>query len=280
MHLHEGQKHPYLSMKDRRMITQRIKKSNPKSLGFRPKRRALKFLIRLLLVLILLPLATVAKSEDAYTVDEIFQNFRKAYKKSRNFSAKFEETILQANTKRVNQGRLYFSKPNLLRKEYVSQKNPDEVLQLILLDGEYSWSYTPIVNQVNKMKWSKSDRKELLPGIGASLEDVQKNYNMKLVRDDAAKKKGIYQIELTHKPDKLSKPVNDTPPPRETLAIWIKTDEWLPVQFGYKFEDDAGNRESYITSLTNIKRNQDLDSTLFKFTVPEGVEIVDLTPDE
>ena len=50
--------------------------------------------------------------------------------------------------------------------------------------------------------------------------------------------------------------------------------------FGYKSEDDAGNRESYITSLTNIKRNQALDSTLFNFTVPKGVEIVDLTPDE
>ena len=237
------------------------------------KRLSLKFLLLLLL-------ATVVKSEDAYTVDEIFQNFKKAYEKSRNFSAKFEETILQADTKRVNQGRLYFSKPNLLRKEYVSQKDSNQVLQLILLDGEYSWSYTPIVNQVNKMKWSKLNRKELLPGIGASLEDVQKNYNMKLVRDDVAKKKGIYQIELIAKSHMLSKPVNDTPPPRETLAIWIRTDEWLPVQFGYKSEDDAGNRESYITSLTNIKRNQALDSTLFNFTVPKGVEIVDLTPDE
>lgn len=243
------------------------------------KRLCLKFSILPLLAAILLLLAPGAQSEDTYTVDEIFDNFKKAYKKSRNFSAKFEETILQADTKRVNQGRLYFSKPNLLRKEYVSQKDPNQVLQLILLDGEYSWSYTPVVNQVNKMKSSKSNRQELLPGIGASLEDVQKNYNMTLIKDEVAKKKGIYQIELTAKPHMLAKPVDGTPPPRETLAIWIKTDEWLPVQFGYKSEDDAGNRESYITSLTNIKRNQDLDSTLFNFTVPEGVEIIDLTPE-
>ena len=243
------------------------------------KRLCVKSSILPLLAIVLLLLVTVAKSEDTYTVGEIFDNFKKAYEKSQNFSAKFEETILQAGTKRVNQGRLYFSKPNLLRKEYVNQKDPNQVLQLVLIDGEYSWSYTPVVNQVNKMKWSKANRKELLPGIGASLEDVQKNYNMKLVTDAVAKKKGIYQIELTPKPHMLSKPVDGTSPPRETLAIWIKTDEWLPVQFGYKSEDDAGNRESYITSLTNIKRNQDLDSTLFNFTVPEGVEIVDLTPE-
>jgi outer membrane lipoprotein-sorting protein len=216
----------------------------------------------------------------AYTVDEIFQNFKKAYEKSQNFSATFEETTFRSGTKSVAKGRVIFGKPNRLRKEYIGRKDPNYIVQLIVLDGEYSWSYTPMLNQVNKMKWSHSSRQELLPGIGASLEDVQKNYNMKLIPDEAANKKGIYQIELTPKPHMLPKPVDGTLPPREILSIWVKTDQWLPVQFGYKSESDSGNDMSVIVSMSAIRRDQELDAAVFKFVIPEGTEVIDLSPDE
>ena len=122
-----------------------------------------------------------ANNAHSQTVDEIFQNFKTAYEKSNNFSANFEETTLFANKKSVARGRFIFGKPNLLRKEYVDKKDAAKVVQLTVLDGEYGWTYTPILNQVNKMKWNNPERRELLPGIGASLEDVQKNYNMALI---------------------------------------------------------------------------------------------------
>lgn len=205
------------------------------------------------------------------SVDEIFQNFKTAYEKSENFSANFEETTLFADKKSVARGRFIFEKPNLLRKEYVGRKDASKVVQLTVLDGEYGWTYTPILNQVNKMKWNTPERRELLPGIGASLEDVQKNYDMALIPDEFANPKGIYQIQLTPKTHIVSTSA------KETLEIWVKTGEWLPVQFGYKTEFEDGTRQSVIVALSQIERDKKLAPGLFKFVVPKDAEVINLS---
>lgn len=232
-------------------------------------------------------------SGHAQSVDEIFQNFKAAYGKSENFSANFEETTLFADKKSVARGRFIFEKPNLLRKEYVDRKDASKVVQLTVLDGEYGWTYTPILNQVNKMKWNNPERRGLLPGIGASLEDVKKNYDMALIPDEFANPKGVYQIQLTPKPhmvrttakEKRIPPIEGRLPPahmvrttpKETLEIWVKTGEWLPVQFGYKIEFEDGTRQSVIVALSQIERDKKLAPDLFKFVVPKGAEIIDLS---
>ena len=205
------------------------------------------------------------------TVDEIFQNFKTAYEKSNNFSANFEETTLFANKKSVARGRFIFGKPNLLRKEYVDRNDAAKVVQLTVLDGEYGWTYTPILNQVNKMKLNNPARRELWPGIGASLGDVQKNYDMALIPDEFANPKGVHQIELTPKIHMIRTNA------KETLQIWVKTGEWLPVQFGYKTEFEDGTRQSVIVTLTQIERDKELAPDLFKFVVPKDAEVIDLS---
>ena len=223
-----------------------------------------------LLAVIILSIFSVSHAYPQ-TVDEIFHNFKTAYEKSENFSANFEETTLFANKKSDARGRFIFRKPNLLRKEYVDRKDASKVVQLTVLDGEYGWTYTPILNQVNKMKWNNSERRELLPGIGASLEDVQKNYNMALIPDEFANPKGVHQIELQPKPHMVSTNA------KETLQIWVKSGEWLPVQFGYRTEFEDGTRQSVIVTLTQIERDRELAPDLFKFVVPEDAEVIDLS---
>ena len=208
-------------------------------------------------------------------VDEIFQNFKKAYEKSDNFSANFEETTLFSDRKSVARGRFIFRKPNLLRKEYVDQKDASKIVQVTVLDGTYAWTYTPILNQVNRMKWNNPERRELLPGIGASLEDVEKNYDMVLVPDEFANPKGIHQIALSPKEDPKNPLIR--PNVKEKLLIWVKTGEWLPVQFGYESELEDGTRQSVIVTLTEIQRDKKLAPDLFKFVVPEDAEVIDLS---
>ena len=225
-------------------------------------------------------LSTTVESSYAYSVDEVFDNFRKAYNASRNFSAEFEETIFRDGVKSSSKGELTFSKPNLLRKRTVGQKDPTQLVQLIVLDGAYSWAYTPMLNQVNKMKLNNPEHEPLLPGIDASLQDVQKNYDMRLIVDEVANSKGVYQIELTPKPHILSKPVDDGPQSRETLQIWIQAKDWLPIQFGYKLRSDTESDVSGIISLTNIERDRKLDDGFFKFDIPNGAEVIDISPEE
>ena len=232
------------------------------------------------IVLSLLLLSTNVRLGYTYTVNEVFENFRKAYNESRNFSAEFEETIFRDGGKSSSRGKLTFSKPNLLRKKTVGQKDPTQLVQLIVLDGTYSWAYTPMLNQVNKMKLSNPDHEPLLPGIDASLQDVQKNYDMRLIADEVANQQGVYQIELTPKPHLLSKPVDGGHATRETLEMWIQAKDWLPIQFGYKLLSDADSDVSGIISLTNIKRDQKLEAGFFSFDIPVGAEVIDISPEE
>ena len=216
----------------------------------------------------------------AYTVDDIFHKFKAAFDTSKNFSADFEETTLQDGNKSIAGGKLAFSKPNLLRKEYLSREDASQTVQLIILDGDYSWSYTPMLNQVNKMRWNNSNRNELLPGIGASLEDVQENYDMRLVPDPIANKKGVYQIELTPKPHLLSQSADETRQTREILEVWVQSSDWLPVQFGYRSESEDGSTLSVTVSLTRIRRDEEIAADAFRFVIPDDVEVIDLSSDE
>ena len=231
---------------------------------------------RLYFLYILTSLLTITVTNgSAETIEKVFQNFKAAYEKSKNFSADFEETTLQAGNKSIARGRLMFSKPNLLRKEYVSHKNPAQLAQLIVLDGEYSWSYTPLLSQVNKMKWGRSNRKELWPGLGTSLDEAAEKFDMQLVPDEVANPKGIYRIKLTPKPQMV--PAPKTGAPREIIEIWVKSDTWLPVQFGYQSGSDEEGNISVIDAFANIQRDIKMEADLFKFVIPDGAEVIDLS---
>ena len=212
----------------------------------------------------------------AYTAEEVFDQFKLAYEKSVNFAADFEETTIRNTNKGIARGRISFSKPNLLRQEYVSQEDPDNIVQLIILDGKFSWSYTPFLNQVNRMKIEDPKQKELIPGIGISLEGTEQNYQINLVLDEAAQKKDIYQLELKPKPHLIAKN-DDGSSVSEVLEIWISAKDWLPVQFGYRSSNQQGDKMSVIVALKNIRRNKSMPAKAFRFEMPENVELVDLT---
>ena len=210
-------------------------------------------------------------------VDEIFQNFKQAYDKSDNFSANFEETTLFANQttlfadrKSVARGRIVFRKPNLLRREYVGRKDAAKVIQITVFDGKYGWTYTPMLNQVNKMKLD-NPKGQLFPGIGASLEDFELLYDMVLVPDEFANPKGIHNIELTPKKDFAN------PKVKEKFQIWVKSDGWLPVQVGHDIEFEDGSRQSAIVKFSEIKRDKELAPDVFEFVVPKDAEVINLS---
>ena len=222
-----------------------------------------------LLVVSLLSFVFVS-SAHPQNVDEIFQNFKQAYDKSDNFSANFEETTLFANQKSVARGRIVFRKPNLLRREYVGRKDASKVIQITVFDGKYGWTYTPTLNQVNKMKLD-NPKGQLFPGIGASLDDFELMYDMVLVPDEFANPKGIHNIEFTPKKDFAN------PDVKEKFQIWVKSDGWLPVQVGHEIELEDGSRQSAIVKFSEIKRDKALASDLFKFVVPKDAEVINLS---
>ncbi len=217
--------------------------------------------IFLLLTLILLDSAL------AIDVNEIAKNFRKKYESVKNFSANFEQTTIVANTKRVARGKLSFQKPNLLRQEYSDPANPENITQLIVADGKIIWSYTPLINQITKQELMQDeDRMELLPGFGRSLENVDKNYSLSLMADELAEKNGIHVVELTPKNQAFGSSTMF-----DVLQVWIRDVDSVPVQFKYK---DHKNETTFVLSFKDVKINENLDESVFKFEPPKGVQII------
>jgi len=212
----------------------------------------------------------------ALSVEEIVTNFRKKYEKTSNFSADFEETTLVAGTKRAASGRLSFQKPNLLRREYLDPSNPKNITQLTVIDGQTVWSYTPLIKQVIKQTLAQDESgAELLPGFGRSLENIDKNYSLNLVEDELAEKRGVHVVELV---PKESGREGEAPaePLFDVLQVWIQDEDSVPVQFMYK---DKKNEMTFVLSFKNVKINESLDESTFKFEVPEGVQVITV-PDQ
>ena len=202
------------------------------------------------------------------TVEEIYKNFRAVYLKFKNFQADFEEITYLGGKKSQAKGRLIFAKPNLLRKEYFDPKDPKKLAQLIVLDGKTAWSYTPWLGQVTKQDMSGQEHKELLPGVGETFEKLLERYDVKLVEDKIANARGIYKVEVRAKAELGGSSGG------EYLEIWIRGKDWIPVQIAYHSE---GDKTVTIISFKNIKLDRKLAPNTFKFTAPEGVEVITIS---
>lgn len=212
---------------------------------------------------------TTVRGEEL-TALEIFEKFQAVYAKTKTVAAIFDEVTLLDGQRRTATGRLIFSKPNLLRQEYYDPKDPKTIAQVIVLDGKTSWSYVPWLNQVTRKAMNPNASRELFPGAGENFENIPKNFTLKLKNDDAARKKGSYLLVVEPKADTPNK--NTT----EFLEVWIRSSNWLPVQFSYT------NRESdvvTIVSLRDMKLNVTPPQNAFVFTVPPGAEVVTLKDD-
>ncbi len=203
----------------------------------------------------------------AIDVDEIATNFREKYESVKNFSANFEQTTIVAGTKRVARGKLSFQKPNLLRQEYSDPANPENMTQLIVADGKIIWSYTPLINQITKQELIQDEsRMELMPGFGRSLENIEKNYSLSLAEDELAEKIGIHVVELIPRNQNLGSGAMF-----DVLQVWIRDVDSVPVQFKYK---DQKNETTFVLSFKEVKINENLDESVFKFEPPKGVQII------
>jgi len=65
----------------------------------------------------------------------------------------------------------------------------------------------------------------------------------------------------------------------ETIELLINSKNWLPVQFGYYSTNTNSNNVSATITLKNIKRDLPLSANLFKFIIPKGAEVIDISPE-
>ena len=163
-------------------------------------------------------------------------------------SADFAQTVMSANGSNVQQGngKLRIKRPNLFRMD---TKSPQETQ--IIADGKTLWFYDPFVEQVTA-NWVK---------------DAVNNTPFVLLTSNDKNHWAQYTVE--QKDDRFVLKPKAKNSNIKQFDIRIDSNGVLK---GFSTIEKDGQSNQYI--LRNIT-NQNLDGSLFKFTVPKGIELDD-----
>lgn len=165
-----------------------------------------------------------------------------------SLSAKFSQITIDAGDEVVEEstGRMYFQKPNLIRWDYL-----EPFPQIIVADGEQLWHYDESLDQVTV-------RPQPAPGDSPILV---------LTRPELLER--FYRILPSDRPDRLRfEPLAEQ---AEIEMARLTFRDGNPAMLD--LFDPFG--QSTRLTLTEIRRNPDIDPDVFEFEVPEGADVLE-----
>jgi len=200
------------------------------------------------------PLALVPSTAGKTTAQDVLDQARKTFDALFGFRAELTESFRWqlAETSTESRGTMTYRKDDHFRLEFPTQ--------LVIVDGKYLWRYSPDTGQLLIETYSDDSGvilpKQLLTGLSA-------HWELQNTQDAAARDSVGYKLELTPK---------DQNSAFRRVTVWVDPAKWLVRQ---AIVDDAqGNQTIY--RIDRIELNPVLPDSLFKVTVPEGTETIDL----
>lgn len=191
------------------------------------------------------------------SVTEIVDRLQARYEETQGFQADFRQEIESATLgqKVTSHGVVSFKKPGRMRWEFT------DPAQLLVSDGTFFWFYQPAEQQVVRTPFQQAFRSttpvSFLTGVGRLDTDFQ--ISLLTTNED------VHVLSLTPKHDADS--VGSL-----VLEVSLKTFDIVQAVV----TDPLGN----ITRLqfSNINRDALLKDSLFRFTIPPGVDLVEPYP--
>jgi chaperone LolA len=185
---------------------------------------------------------------------EIIESLRKKYASIDDAVVKFEQTVKYGVSKfeQSFSGTFYFKKKNKYRIE------TDQ--QIVVTDGVTSWLYSKVNNQVIIDKY-REDKDTSSPE--KFLLSISDEYIPVILRTERNEGKKIYILKLTPRDENSS---------IESAKIWIVEGDLKITRV--EITDISGTVTTY--SVKSIKINSGVEDSIFKFSIPSGVKVVDL----
>jgi outer membrane lipoprotein carrier protein len=200
-----------------------------------------------------------ASDTNPLTVDQILEQVEKKYTDSK-FVADFiqKSTIKAMNITDMATGKVYIKYPGMMRWEY---EKPDQ--QIIITDGEKLWVYRPQDNQVMTGKAPTFFR----DGKGASfLSDIRlirQKFDITIEEGPPEESELFYHLKLVPREKTLD--ISEI-----RLMVSKQTFNVLQVVTLNFYGDETR------IDLINFAFGADMDDSLFSFTIPEGVDVVQI----
>jgi outer membrane lipoprotein carrier protein len=185
---------------------------------------------------------------------EIIESLRKKYTSIDDAVVKFEQTVKYGVSKfeQSFSGTFYFKKKNKYRIE------TDQ--QIVVTDGVTSWLYSKVNNQVIIDKY-REDKDTSSPE--KFLLSISDEYIPVILRTERNEGKKVYILKLTPRDENSS---------IESAKIWIVEGDLQITRV--EITDISGTVTTY--SVKSIKINSGVEDSIFKFSIPSGVKVVDL----
>jgi chaperone LolA len=185
---------------------------------------------------------------------EIIESLKKKYASIDDAVVKFEQTVKYGVSKfeQSFSGTFYFKKKNKYRIE------TDQ--QIVVTDGVTSWLYSKVNNQVIIDKY-REDKDTSSPE--KFLLSISDEYIPVILRTERNEGKKIYILKLTPRDENSS---------IESAKIWVVEGDLQITRV--EITDISGTVTTY--SVKSIKINSGVEDSIFKFSIPSGVKVVDL----
>ncbi len=135
----------------------------------------------------------------------------------------------------------------------------------VLFNSRYLYVYEPARALVEEYQLSQHPER-LAPyvvlGFSTTGEDLERDYLVTLLGDDAIGDRRVIGLELTPKDDAVRQNVSK-------IQLWIDQASWLPVT---QVIDHTSNGETLTVNYANTSRNLKLSTNLFDAKWPKGTQ--------
>lgn len=211
-------------------------------------------------------IAVTASAKQQEDINEVVDRIQKKYEKIDKFYADFDQEaeVRALDTVEKASGKVWFKKPGKMRWDYKRPTNDQ-----IVSDGKTIWYYNEQEKQVMKSSLEKLNEESNSTTLISGLGKVKELFNASYASENSIQNSPeSYLIELT---PKESDSGNEEPYNR--IIISVDKDDTL-VREIYLF-DPFGNKTKI--TLNNFRINKDISDSVFKFSPPNGAEVVDMS---
>ena len=192
----------------------------------------------------------------AVTGDEIMERVRDRFARARTYEARFEKRFYWAvlDKHATRQGRIYTHRPGRFRVQL-------EGGDLVVADGESIWAYSKTNEQVIVSPYDGG----VLRTPWEVLVEYADGYRVVAVERTDLDGREVYMLTL--------QPTEEVPPALRLrrMRLWVEDRGWRLL----RIEQVEPNDDVSTFILSGHRRDGRLDDDLFRFTPPEGTEIID-----
>ena len=205
--------------------------------------------------LVVLIIAASAYASDS-TVSQIASRVDRRYNHLTTLKSQFQESYRGAGLTRDESGKLWLQKPGKMRWQYEQPSS-----KLFVVDGKDAFFYVPSERQVRRMPAKKLDdfRSPIRYLLGHT--KLQSEFDKLAISSEQPKQAGNAVIEGVPKgmEDRVQRVMLEINPTDQIVRIAIEEIDGSVTEFTF----------------SDIQENVAVNSSLFHFTPPAGVEIVE-----